>query len=341
MKKRRQDAGFSLAALIFFATAASIVAAAVVPVYQMQARRERELELIFRGGEYTRAIQKYQRKFGVYPTSVDQLVSTNGLRFLRRPYKDPITDKDFRLIRINPDGSLSGSKVFGQNVNPQSLFGNTQIFGQQPGVQQPGVQQPGMQQPQQPTQLQRGQQPLAQQPLSFGQQPQAFFGQQSPMQPLQQPVQRPGQPAGQSPFNPIGSGTGTPVAAGGIIGVASDSDETSVMVYNQRQKYSEWEFLAILGMGGPQGLRGQQPGGQQPVQPGQIPGQGFQGQPSPFPTPIPSSPSASPFGPQTGATPFGPTMPFGSAPGPQQGQQPFGIGNPSPVPGQPPRGKRP
>src|SRR5206468_9876225 len=140
------------------------------------------------------------------PGSIDQLVQTNGLRFLRRAYKDPITGKDFRLIRINPDGSLSGSKVFGQNVNPQSLFGNTQIFGQQPGVQQPGVQQPGMQQPQQPTQLQPGQQPLAQQPLSFGQQPQAFFGQQSPMQPLQQPVQRPGQPAGQSPFNPVGSG---------------------------------------------------------------------------------------------------------------------------------------
>src|SRR5205809_1780659 len=145
MKKRRRDAGFSLAALIFFATAASILAAAAVPAYQMQAKREREKELIFRGEEYTRAIQKYQRKFGVNPGSIDQLVQTNGLRFLRRPYKDPITDKDFRLIRINPDGSLSGSKVFQQNVNnPQSLFGNTQIFGQQPG------QQPGTQQQQQP-----------------------------------------------------------------------------------------------------------------------------------------------------------------------------------------------
>jgi len=113
MKKRRRDAGFSLAALIFFATAASILAAAAVPAYQMQAKREREKELIFRGEEYTRAIQKYQRKFGVYPGSIDQLVQTNGLRFLRRAYKDPITGKDFRLIRINPDGSLSGSKVFG------------------------------------------------------------------------------------------------------------------------------------------------------------------------------------------------------------------------------------
>ena len=337
MKKRRRDAGFSLAALIFFATAASILAAAAVPAYQMQAKREREKELIFRGEEYTRAIQKYQRKFGVNPGSIDQLVQTNGLRFLRRAYKDPITGKDFRLIRINPDGSLSGSKLFAQNVNPQSLFGNTQIFGQQPGAQA-GVQQPGVQQPQQPG----VQQPQGgQQPLPFGQQPPGSFGQQPPVQPSQQPVQRPGQPGGQSPFSPIGSSAGTPVAGGGIIGVGSDSDEASVMVYNQRQKYSEWEFLAILGMGGPQGLRGQQPAGQQPVQPGQVPGQGFQGQPTPFPTPIPGSPSASPFGPQPGPTPFGPTMPFGSPPGPQQGQQPFGFGNPPAVPGQPAPAKRP
>src|SRR5882762_10224354 len=141
MKKHRPDAGFSLSALIFFATAASILAAAAVPAYQMQAKRERELELIFRGEEYTRAIQKYQRKFGVYPSAIDQLVQTNGLRFVRHVYKDPMTGKDFRLIRINPDGSLSGSKVFTQNANnPQSLFGNTQTFGQQPGAQQ---QQPG------------------------------------------------------------------------------------------------------------------------------------------------------------------------------------------------------
>src|SRR5438445_4715690 len=151
MKKRRQDAGFSLAALIFFATAASILAAAAVPAYQMQAKREREKELIFRGQEYTRAIQKYQRKFGVYPSSIDGLVQTNGMRFLRRLYKDPVTGKDFRLIRINPDGSLAGSKLIVQNVNNRPLFGNTQTFGQ-PQQQQssspPGT--PQQQTPQQP-----------------------------------------------------------------------------------------------------------------------------------------------------------------------------------------------
>ena len=135
MKTHRRDAGFSLAAIVFFATVTSIFIAAAVPVYQMQAKRELEEELIFRGGEYTRAIQKYRAKFGTYPTSIDQLVSTNGLRFLRRAYKDPITGKDFRLITINPDGSLNGSKIFQQNMNTQSLFGNTPGATSTPGSQ--------------------------------------------------------------------------------------------------------------------------------------------------------------------------------------------------------------
>jgi type II secretory pathway pseudopilin PulG len=132
MKAHRTDAGFSLAALIFFLTAASIFIAAAVPSYQMQAKRELEEELIFRGEEYTRAIQKYQRRFGVYPTSVDQLVSTNGLRFVRRAYKDPLNGKYFRLISINPDGTVQGSKIVQQNINNQPLFGNTQTFDRAP-----------------------------------------------------------------------------------------------------------------------------------------------------------------------------------------------------------------
>ena len=145
-----------LAALIFFLTAASIFIGAAVPAYQMQAKREMEEELIFRGEEYTRAILKYQRRFGVYPSSVDQLVSTNGLRFLRRAYKDPITGKDFRLLTINPDGSVTGSKVFARNMNTQQLFGNPQMFGQQQNPQQQLQQAQGpLQQAQQSIQPQR------------------------------------------------------------------------------------------------------------------------------------------------------------------------------------------
>src|ERR1051326_1616325 len=104
-RSRRAPAGFALAVLIFFLTAASILIAVTVPVYQMQAKRAEEEELIFRGEEYVRAIQKFQRKFGAWPPSIDALVETNGIRFLRKAYKDPITDKPFRLITINADRS--------------------------------------------------------------------------------------------------------------------------------------------------------------------------------------------------------------------------------------------
>jgi hypothetical protein len=336
-RTHRKDAGFSLAALIFFATAASIVMAAAVPAYKMQAKREMEEELIFRGEEHIRAIQKYQRRFGVYPSSIDQLLSTNGLRFLRKKYVDPVTGKDFRLITVNPDGSLNGSKVFSSNMNNQPLFGNTQIFGQPQGQQgQPG--QPQNQQNQQ----QRGQQPNSQRgfqiaPPQGGQgftggfsapggfvlpQNQAPRGQQQPQQGRGGP-----QPSGGfgSPAGGFGAPAGgTPFASGGVIGVASESTEESIKVYNTRQKYEEWEFIAIMGQqqGGGGQRNPQQPGQPQPGQQPNQPGFGPRGN-NPFPN--------------TGGAPFGGapgTSPFGGAPGqPGQPQNPFGFGGtPQPQP---------
>ena len=221
--KHRRDAGFSLAALIFFATAVSILLGAAVPAYQMQARREREEELILRGQEYTRAIQKYQRKFGIYPPSLDALVQTNGLRFVRRLYTDPITGKDFRLISINPDGSVSGSTLFSQRVNNVPLFGAaTQIFGQQPP--QPPPPSPSGN---------RGGQPPVPAGNRGGQPPPPSVG-----------------PRGGQPTPPGINNGGVPSGTSGIIGVASDSSDSSIMVYNNRQKYNEWEFVAILGQPG-------------------------------------------------------------------------------------------
>jgi type II secretory pathway pseudopilin PulG len=302
---RRADAGFSLAALIFFLTVASIFIAAAVPVYQMQAKREQEEELIFRGGEYTRAIQKYQRKFGAYPTSIDQLVSTNTLRFIRKPYKDPITGKDFRLILQAPNGALIGSKLYQQNVNSQPLFGNPQVLG---GQNNPQQSQPG-QPSQQPTQpLQQQQQP--------GQLPGGTF--QGGINPQSQQPGQPGgmgfsQPSAQGGFgvSTIGgsSGTGQQISGGPIVGVATTSEAESIMIYNKRQKYDEWEFLAILGQQGQPGQPGQ-PGTANP--PPQNPAQGQPGlqQNNPFQTPSAPSfggpPRGSAFGP---GAPQAPTQP--------------------------------
>jgi len=108
----RRDAGFSMAALVIFLTAASILLTISVPSYIMQAKREQEKELIFRGEEYTRAIQKFQRTLNLLPTSVDELLSSNGTRFLRKAYVDPISGEDFRFIILNTDGTLTGSNIY-------------------------------------------------------------------------------------------------------------------------------------------------------------------------------------------------------------------------------------
>ena len=48
--KHRNDAGFSLAALIFLATAVSILLSAAYPAYQMQAKRQTEERRGLRNG---------------------------------------------------------------------------------------------------------------------------------------------------------------------------------------------------------------------------------------------------------------------------------------------------
>src|SRR5262249_23282711 len=66
------------------------------------------------------------------------------------------------------------------------------------------------------------------------------------------------QPTGQAPpqggfqGSGVSSGFGsTPtVGAGAIVGVASSSDKESIKIYNKRQKYDEWDFVALLNQNG-------------------------------------------------------------------------------------------
>jgi len=77
-----------------------------------QGRRERETELAWRGEQYQRAIGLYFRKFGKYPTKVDDLVKqTNGVRFLRQAFTEPMNKEDgsWRFIYVGPGGQLIGS----------------------------------------------------------------------------------------------------------------------------------------------------------------------------------------------------------------------------------------
>ena len=103
----RGQRGYILLILMFFVAALGIASLAMVERISFQMQRDREEELIHRGVQYSRAIRKYFKKFGRYPTRIEDLENTNNLRFLRRRYKDPLNrdpktgqEMDFKLLHM-------------------------------------------------------------------------------------------------------------------------------------------------------------------------------------------------------------------------------------------------
>ncbi|HET7750648.1 MAG TPA: type II secretion system protein, partial [Terriglobales bacterium] len=117
---RRGRQGYMLLAIILMLALIVIAAAAAAPDIAMSIRREREAELIHRGTQYMRAIQHYYKKFGRYPTRIEDLENTNNIRFLRRRYKDPITGKDFRLLLL---GEVNLGAVMGMSGAGAGIMG--------------------------------------------------------------------------------------------------------------------------------------------------------------------------------------------------------------------------
>jgi len=66
-------------------------------------------------------------------------------------------------------------------------------------------------------------------------------------------------PAPQLPQQP--SGIGGPGAGGGILGVASKSKESSILIYKGRSHYNEWTFIYANASSAPGGAGSQMPGG--------------------------------------------------------------------------------
>jgi type II secretory pathway pseudopilin PulG len=88
-----------MAALLVGMSVMAVLMSALLPVWSHLATREKEEELIFRGRQYARAIGLFQRKFAnTAPPTIDVLVEQ---RFLRKKYKDPITNDDFQPIYAN------------------------------------------------------------------------------------------------------------------------------------------------------------------------------------------------------------------------------------------------
>jgi type II secretory pathway pseudopilin PulG len=97
-RQRKDERGYAMAALLVGIAIMMVFLGMAMPVWNQQAKREKEEELLFRLKQYAHAIALYQRRLpGAQPPSVDVLVEQ---RFLRRKYKDPMTGADFALLRV-------------------------------------------------------------------------------------------------------------------------------------------------------------------------------------------------------------------------------------------------
>jgi type II secretory pathway pseudopilin PulG len=139
--RRRNQAGFTLMMVVFMVASILIVAAAGTQSILTQGRREKEEETIWRGKQYARAVGLYYRKFGKYPTKIEDLTNqTNGVRFLRQAYTDPMNKEDgsWRFIYAGPNGQLIGSlrqTSLLQTALSTVGFGGASAFGA--GLQSP------------------------------------------------------------------------------------------------------------------------------------------------------------------------------------------------------------
>jgi type II secretory pathway pseudopilin PulG len=326
----------------------AVFALAVITPIKFEMQRDQEQEMIHRGVQYSRAIRGYYKKFGRYPTKLEDLDNTNNLRYLRKRYKDPLTGQDFKLLHYGDQGvtlaggiggalipgaspagaptglsgtsSSSSSSAFGGSGFGSSSFGSSGANGS--GVNSSGV-------------FSQSSGPGGNSNSAFGansnsQTPAGQAGTdavagQDPSQAGSQTSSQGSSPAGSSAFG-SSSSNGQVIGGGPIVGVASISKKASIREFNKKKKYNDWQFvydptadhgglittpyqpMAIQGMGS-QGIG--TPAGQNGNQPGS-PGSSPFGQSSTF--------GNSPNGFGNNPSPGGTTQPTQPPASPQQQQ---------------------
>ena len=304
MKDRRKEfeneAGYVLLAVIFLTVILLISLAIAAPKMARSIQRDKELETIHRGEQYKRAIKLYYQKFGSYPTSIDQLVQTNQMRFLRKKYTDPLTGKDdwkpvlFGQAHVRPLGFFgqplmaagavagAGSMYAAAPTTTTDANGVPIASGDQSGTDTSGGGSAGTGTGVGSTSPSQG----SQNGIS------SMFGQTSTTPGM-------GSSTG-SPNGTSGTGTSATTFGGGgpIVGFTLPVNKPSLVDYKLQTRYNKWEFnydpteeqaqaLAGLSGGTPTGTN---PTGT-PGSPGNTPGQNAPGQIPPNPAPTPPGPT--------------------------------------------------
>jgi len=223
------------------------------------AMRDREEEMMHRGNSYMRAIQHFYKKFGRYPTRVEELENTNNLRFLRKRYTDPMNvdpvthkERNFKFL-TQADISLNNGPVLGQTPGqsgsgspgglsgPGGFAGSPGTFGSPQsgpgslGAQPGGAQQTGATTP----------------ASASGDSGSSSSGSSSSSSPSSgnsssgNSTDTEGASTGPGSSSPSSSsGTNGQTFGGGpILGVASTSKAKTIRVFFDKNHYNDWFFI--------------------------------------------------------------------------------------------------
>jgi type II secretory pathway pseudopilin PulG len=107
-----KNRGFTYLTALFVVAIIAGGLALVGEHWQSSSMRDKEAELLFAGDQYRRAIQRYVLSgMGQYPPSLDDLIKDPRRpateRHLRRLYLDPMTGKDWGVVKA-PSGGVLG-----------------------------------------------------------------------------------------------------------------------------------------------------------------------------------------------------------------------------------------
>lgn len=222
-ERRNGERGYVLLFLLLSVALLSIGFTVMIQRIEFEIRRDREEELIHRGVQYSRAVRKFIKGFGRYPNSIEELENTNNIRFLRKRYKDPITGKDFKILRLMDLPSskpLMGTATVKSMVSPHSSSSTVlSDSGEGPGTSM----------------------------TSVGSDQQISASDSESAAPATNQIQSHGPDT--SPRVQQVSGELAPVpppqnfSGGPMVGVSSLSKGTTIREFNRKSHYNEWQFV--------------------------------------------------------------------------------------------------
>ena len=133
----RSEAGYALLMSMFIVATILLLAASATPSFLTQGRREREQELVWRGGQYVQRFVCTTKRMDV-PQTLDDLKKGDaaGVHYLRKAYADPVNSSDgkWRVIYVSPSGQLTGSIHYHTLQEMAAAVGGTQLAGVGPGA---------------------------------------------------------------------------------------------------------------------------------------------------------------------------------------------------------------